>query len=498
MDGLKTFTRRQIGSGIAASAAIVGFDQVSRAWITEAAAAQQERFFFARAPRLDGVLATDEFSRKADSVDQGNIISRPPSAVLRPGSVADIQKMVAFCRRYGIKVATRGQHHTTFGQGLTSGLIIENASLNKIHSIGPNSADVDAGVLWHDLIVQAYNSRRVSAPVITTYTGLSIAGTLSVGGISPAIARGPQISHVQYLEVVTGTGERIICSPSNHADLFYAMLGGLGQCGIITRAIVDLIQIKPMARTYNIHYTDNATFFRDFRLLINRGEFDRVLNIWLPSSTAGLVYQLNATIFFDQDRPPDNTFLMRNLSVPPEAVTMQDSSYLDYIFQFGTAIQAYKTHQKYDSLIKPWFDVFLSDSEVEKYVGDVIPNLSQIDVGPTGIVLLFPLKRSLFTQPFLRVPKASAGNDWIYLFDLLTSSVDPGPNQILVDTMLKRNRTLFEKARSVGGTLYPIGSTKFSHSDWIRQYGEEWPRFFALKQKYDPANILTPGLGIFP
>ena len=63
--------------------------------------------------------------------------------------------------------------------------------------------------------------------------------------------------------------------------------------------------------------------------------------------------------------------------------------------------------------------------------------------------------------------------------------------------MLARNRRLFDKARDVGGTRYPIGSVTFSHADWVRQYGDRFAEFRRLKDKFDPDRILTPGPGIF-
>src|SRR5262249_39575621 len=147
---------------------------------------------FDRVPQLDGQLMLDPASREADATDLGNIAREPPCAVLRAVSVRDVQKMIRFCRRNGLKVAARGQAHTTHGQGLTPGVLIENRSLKTIHSIGPDGADVDAGVLWRDLITAAY-TQGLTPPVITGYTGLSIAGTLSVGGISMTYDRGAQV-----------------------------------------------------------------------------------------------------------------------------------------------------------------------------------------------------------------------------------------------------------------------------------------------------------------
>lgn len=130
-----------------------------------------------------------------------------------------------------------------------SGLVIDNQALSTIHSTGPDFADADAGVRWKDLIITTY-AKGVTPPVITGYTGLSVGGTLSVGGISGRYNAGAQVDHVRELEVVTGAGEILRCSQSHNRDLFEAALAGLGQCAIITRALIDLVRVRSMVRLY--------------------------------------------------------------------------------------------------------------------------------------------------------------------------------------------------------------------------------------------------------
>lgn len=109
---------------------------------------------------------------------------------------------------------------------------------------------------------------------------------------------------------------------------------------------------------------------------------------------------------------------------------------------------------------------------------------------------MFPLRRSSLTRPFFRLPDA-AGDDWVYLLDILTVSAAPGRDPGFVETMLARNRRLFEQAREAGGTRYPIGALEFTTRDWRRQYGPLWNEFRQRKQRFDPDNILSPGSGIF-
>jgi cytokinin dehydrogenase len=482
-------TRRHLLGGLGATL-VVGFNPTSHRWVTVAEASPS----FDRIPRLDGVLLTDPASLAADAVDIGNIVHDSPVAVLRPGSVEDIRKMIEFSRRRGIKVGARGQGHTTFGQSqVLGGLVIEMSSLNTIHSFGPTTADVDAGLLWKDLLL-ALVPQGLTPPALTGFTGLTIAGTLSVGGISATFEEGAQVDHVRELEVVTGEGEVRRCSAGNNRELFEAALAGLGQCGIITRAIIDLVPAPALVRVFQITYTDTAAFFQDFRTLLNRGELNEAFNLAIPNGAGGFDYGLNAVAYFDPSSPPDNNHLLRGLTVSPSAAQVVDVPYLNYVLRVDAGIDFLKQIGLWNGVLHPWFDVFLPNETAERYVGEVTAALQSDDVGATGFLLLFAKRRSKLTRSFLRVPES---DDWIFLFDILTANAAPGPDPVFQARMLARNRRLFEKARRAGGTRYPIGAIEFDRADWVRQYGEEWPELVRLKRRFDPDGILTPGPGIF-
>src|SRR6185369_14200604 len=156
--------RRVLGFlGAAGAAAVAGFDPIAGRWVRQVDAASCPSFV--GAPQINGTLLLDTASREADATDKGNIVRELPCAVLRPGSVEDIRQMILFCRSNHIQVAARGQGHTTFGQSLSGGLVIENQTLNVIHSIGPSGADVDAGVRWKDLLLAAFQ-QGLTPPVL--------------------------------------------------------------------------------------------------------------------------------------------------------------------------------------------------------------------------------------------------------------------------------------------------------------------------------------------
>lgn len=482
-------SRRQILAGLGATA-VLGFNTRARAWT-----ARDVGEALARLPDLDGVVLTDPASLAPYATDAGNSVHETPVAVLLPGSVTDIQKLIRFCARHDINVAARGQGHTTFGQSqVRGGLVIDMGTINAIHSISKGRADVGAGLKWSELVSTTIPQGQ-KPPILTGYLGLSIGGTLSVGGISAYGREGAQVDTVEELDVVTGNGDLVTCSMRRNTDLFEMALAGLGQCGIITRAVIRLVPAPPVVRLYTINYSNAADFFADFRVLIERGELRDLYNFGFPDPAGGWVYQLTAAKPFYPGSPPNDAALFRDLSRQPSLTDITNPTALEFALRVDQVIDTFRALGLWDGVLHPWFDVFLPDRTVDTYVEDVMADLTPEDVGPTGFLLLFPIRRSKLTRPLLRVPQC---DDWVYLFDILTAAPAPGPDPAFQARMLERNRALFDKARRLGGTRYPIGSLPFTRTDWARHYGEQWPRLLALKHRYDPAGILTPGPGIFP
>src|SRR5260370_20457690 len=90
--------------------------------------------------------------------------------------------------------------------------------------VGPDQASVGAGATWRQ-VLRGTLAVGLTPPVLTDYLGLSVGGTLSVGGLSGSSFRhGAQVDHVTELEVVTGSGMRELCSPTRNPQLFLALL----------------------------------------------------------------------------------------------------------------------------------------------------------------------------------------------------------------------------------------------------------------------------------
>ena len=322
---MKSISRRDLIKGLLATSAVVGFDLAGRTWVTKASAAGP----FAELPPLDGTLTTDPASLAAAADDFGHIIHRAPVAVLRPGSVEDIVKLVRFAREHDIRVAGRGQGHTTFGQSqAAAGVVIDIRTLNQIHSVGPDTAVVDAGVVWRDLLL-ATVPLGLTPPVLTDYTRLTVGGTLSVGGVSGrSYIHGAQVDNVLELQVVTGEGALVTCSESSNRGLFEAALAGLGLCAVIVRATLRLIPARERAQTQRFFYPDAPAMLADLRLLINEERFDHIRGMSVPTP-GGFAFFLEATSFYTSagELPANPT---EGLNFIPGSQQTEDITYFEY------------------------------------------------------------------------------------------------------------------------------------------------------------------------
>lgn len=185
---------------------------------------------------------------EAYGCDFGGMVTSVPAAVIQPTTTDEVAGAIRFASAKGLALAARGNGHSIHGQaGAAGGLVLDMRALAApiVLTGGPGRpcAEVPAGALWAEVLEWALTEHGMAPPSWTDYLGLTVGGTLSNGGVSGQTFRyGPQVVNVDRLEVVTGDGERRLCSPvAGEPDLFFAVLGGLGQFGVITRAWIPLL-----------------------------------------------------------------------------------------------------------------------------------------------------------------------------------------------------------------------------------------------------------------
>ncbi|MER7757921.1 FAD-binding protein [Kitasatospora sp. NPDC097643] len=489
-------SRRTVITGLAA--AVVGWNATTRAWATTDDAVDATAGRLSPVPALEGSLTTTAATISEFSNDFGRLVSAAPHAVLKPGSVQDIVKIVNYARCNGLKVAMNGrsgtgtdlESHSNYGQAaVPGGISIDARCLNRIISIGPTSAVVEPGVTWAQL-TDAALAQGLTPPCLTDYLHLSIGGTISVGGIGSTVQKyGLQADTVESIDIVTGTGRLLTASPTRNRELFDAALGGAGQVGVIVRATVKLVPAPERALVFLLYYDDLATYLADQERLLVDGRFGSQVGEVLPAPNgAPPRYKIETVAYYNGTTPPDRATLLRDLRPVASDTVITDQTYREYTFRVDAFADSLKSGG-YWNQPKPWLSLFLPASQAGTFMRTVAQTLSPDDLG-AGLLLFYPFFTNKITRPFAMTPSEPIA----YLFDLLAF---PHPT---TDTsqMLPRNRRLYDYAVSLGAKRYMVGAIpQMTAADWQRHYGARWSSFAAAKRQFDPAYTLTPGQHIF-
>ena len=161
-------------------------------------------------------------------------VDRRPSIIVLPRNDADVRLTVSAVRRAGVEFAVRsgGQtiHCTTDG-----GVVLDLREMTAVN------VDVPGRTAWAEagLTAAAY-STEVGAHGLAT--GFGDTGSVGIGGITLGggigyLARkhGLTIDSLLAADIVTADGELRRIDAESHPDLFWAIRGGGGNFGVVTR-----------------------------------------------------------------------------------------------------------------------------------------------------------------------------------------------------------------------------------------------------------------------
>jgi cytokinin dehydrogenase len=429
---------------------------------------------------LKGTLLFDDATRQAAADDFGHIVRRLPLAVLKPGSDQDIVKLVQYANRRGLKLALRGNGHAMFGQAqVDGGVVIDSSTLNSlrlINSGGRRVVEASPGALWGSVLDAAYGEKLT--PPVNVDTGvLSVGGTISTGGFGGTTWReGLQVDHVLELRVVTGHGQLLTCSEERNSDLFNAVLAGMGQCAIIVNVVMALVPGPTHVLFFVLSYGDLQTAIADLMLLVKDERFTHLEGRTTARPGDGFAYNLEAGAFYDAPNAPGESQLLAGLRFTSQ--TARVMTYAEYYRRVPSRLPP---------LLHPWLYLSLPASRFAEYATGVFASPAEFAFSAPRFSIW---RRASINRPLARVPN----EDLVARFQL--SRMPPASADIA--SLVAMNRTLYERAREMGGTRLTTTAIPFSQADWIQHYGPVWGWFRNAKQRFDPNNVLTPGQGMFP
>ena len=263
------------------------------------------------------------------------------------------------------------------------------------------------------------------------------------------------------------------------------------------RAEVRLIPAPAQARVFNLFYDDLPTYLGDQLTLLRSQRFDYLEGqIVRNASDSGWRFQIEAAAFFTPPAAPDDAVLLNGLRDLRAEAQIDNRSYRDFAFRIDPAIAFIKSIGRWTTP-HPWLSLFLPASRTAGFIGDLVADLQPDDLGVLvpgvlGPALLYPFDTRRTQRPLFRTPEEPEA----FHLSLLRF---PGPDPAQAAGMLADNRALYDAAFALGGRRYAIGAIPaFTPADWQAHFGPQWERLAAAKQRFDPANVLAPGPGIFP
>ncbi|KAG0526687.1 hypothetical protein BDA96_06G167200 [Sorghum bicolor] len=474
--------------------------------------------------------------------DFGAVVSEAPIAVMQPGSPADIARLLGALSSSGPRVAARGAGHSLHGQAQArGGIVVETRALPRLVEVvrrgdsdgdgDGDYADVGGGALWVE-VLEACLRAGLAPRSWTDYLYLTVGGTLSNGGISgQAFKHGPQISNVLQLEVVTGTGEVVTCSPTQSPELFFAVLGGLGQFGVITRARIPLQLAPPKVRWVRAFYDSFETFTKDQELLVSMPELVdyvegfMVLNEQsLHSSSVAFPAPVNFTPDFGSDAgssSSSNKVVYYCIEYAVHDFQQQDSAaatadhvvdlvswklsylrphaysvevaYWDFLNRVRVEEESLRSRGLWD-VPHPWLNLFVPSHGAARFKDMLMDTVTQGDF--EGPVLVYPLLTDRWDGNMSAVVPASP-DGVVYVFSVLRSTDPARCGGACVEGILEQHRRVADEAcRRLGAKQYLARQPSRAH--WRDHFGPAaWDRFVARKARFDPMHVLGPGQGIF-
>ena len=197
--------------------------------------------------RLGGSLIGAEDEGWESAVQLWNAgAAKTPSVVIQPISSNDVAAAVNFARQHRLLLGVKGGGHNIAGTAIAEhGLLLDMSRMRDV-VVDPERrlAHVGAGCLLKD--VDRATQAHGLATVLGFISEVGVAGLTLGGGLGYLTRRfGWSVDNLDEVEIVTADGRIRRANRQENADLFWAIRGGGGNFGVVTRFTFRLHHVGP-------------------------------------------------------------------------------------------------------------------------------------------------------------------------------------------------------------------------------------------------------------
>jgi FAD/FMN-containing dehydrogenase len=181
---------------------------------------------------------------QARAVFYGGIDKRP-AAIVQVADVDDVRRVISTARDEGLELAVRSGGHSVAAHSTSDGgIVIDLRQMSRIE------IDATARTAWAETGSTALQVTEATARH-NLVVGFGDAGSVGIGGITLGggvgyLVRkhGLTIDSLLAAEVVTADGRHLRIDAEHHPDLFWAIRGGGGNFGVVTRLQFRLHELE--------------------------------------------------------------------------------------------------------------------------------------------------------------------------------------------------------------------------------------------------------------
>ena len=262
---------------------------------------------------------------------------RAPSYHFRPNCADEIQDVFRLAEQYNLTVTARGAGKSYNDAALNGGgIMLDLSAMNQILEWNPATGVVrcEPGVtlekLWQRVEPDGWWPAVVSGTMFTTLGGCLSANIHGKNNFK----MGPIGEHVLEFTAILPNGTEVTCSPQKNADLFYAMISGLGMLGIFTSITLQMKRVESgllEVYAWPVHDLHEHLSF----LLDHAPNYDYIVG-WMDTMNGGKSLgrgQIHAANYLhgNEDPNPQQTMQLSNQILPPRIFGVFPKSIL-YVF----------------------------------------------------------------------------------------------------------------------------------------------------------------------
>lgn len=181
-------------------------------------------------------------------------IDRRPALIARCRSAREVSAAVRFAADNRLLLAVRGGGHSIPGWSVCEGGVMIDLSPMKAVRVDAKArrADVEPGVVLKEFDASAQRHGLATPGGEISHTG--VAGLTLGGGIGwLSRMHGLACDNLVEAEVVLADGSIVVASETSEPDLFWALRGGGGNFGVVTRFTFALHPVEPMVAGFVLY-----------------------------------------------------------------------------------------------------------------------------------------------------------------------------------------------------------------------------------------------------